>query len=58
MFAAAPAEASAVQDAKVVYAAFKANNPLADVVLAYARTSYEQLDRQLKQYILWPYSTP
>ena len=36
-----------IQDAKVVYSAVKANNPLADVVLAYARTEYEQLDREL-----------
>ena len=47
MLANAPAGAAAIQDARVVYAAFKANNPLADVVLAYARISYEALDRQL-----------
>ena len=42
-----PAGAAAVQDAKVVYMAFKSNNALADVVLAYACTSYADLDRQL-----------
>ena len=49
MMAGPPAGSAAVADANAVYLAFKANNPLADVVLAYARTSYGELDRQFSR---------
>ena len=40
-------EAAALVDAAAVYLAFRANNPLGDVVLAYARTSFAELDAML-----------
>ena len=49
MLAGPPAGSAAIADAKAVYLAFNANNPLADVVLAHARTSYGELGREFSQ---------
>ena len=47
MMAGPPAGTAALVDAGAVYLAFRSNNPLGDVVLAYARTSYGALDSML-----------